>query len=420
MEEQHVRELRDELAIAIARAKSAEARTNDLRDEIESVRTQRTATNETLEVTRSDLDQAREELSVLHARVLGLEAAQRTSDTTEVLAAAEARARDIEREVVEARTRALEAEQRVAELNDQLGGAAGRVDDADAVIASLRVELSETRTVADEAERRISELQARAETVEGRLADVDGVRMELDESVEDLRSASAAAEARVRALEAELASVRHEHEQHSVDLQATHAATAAELTSASARAEHLATEISDANARADELGAELAAAQRLVDTLSSELGDTSSRGESVGVELDGRERPHRPADRRGRATRTHGRTGSGASWRRSPHAPRSSTPPSAARDRGAGRCGGRAPSASMPSWPTRSPVPRPSTRSSRRRSPGPSRSPASSPSVRPSSPRRDVEAATASLAERDARVAGLTDEVAERDGGSRR
>ena len=38
VEEQHVRELRDELAIAIARAKSAEARTNELRDEIESVR----------------------------------------------------------------------------------------------------------------------------------------------------------------------------------------------------------------------------------------------------------------------------------------------------------------------------------------------------------------------------------------------
>ena len=50
VEEQHVRELRDELAIAVARAKSAEARTNELRDEIESVRTQRTATNDTLEV----------------------------------------------------------------------------------------------------------------------------------------------------------------------------------------------------------------------------------------------------------------------------------------------------------------------------------------------------------------------------------
>jgi len=48
VEDQHVRELRDELAIAIARAKSAESRTNELRDEIDSVRTQRTATNDTL------------------------------------------------------------------------------------------------------------------------------------------------------------------------------------------------------------------------------------------------------------------------------------------------------------------------------------------------------------------------------------
>jgi ribonucleoside-diphosphate reductase beta chain len=63
VEELHVRELRDELAIAVARAKSAEAKTNELRDEIESVRTQRTATNETLEATRHDLDRAREEVS---------------------------------------------------------------------------------------------------------------------------------------------------------------------------------------------------------------------------------------------------------------------------------------------------------------------------------------------------------------------
>ena len=250
--------------IAIARAKSAESRTNELRDEIESVRTQRTTTNDTLEVTRRDLDQAREELSVLHARVLGLEAAQRTSDTTEGLAAAEARARDIEREVVEARSRALEAEQRVAELSEQLGGASGQVDDADAVIASLRVELSETRATADAADRRIAELQARAESVEDRLADVDGVRMELDGSVEDLRTAAATAEVRVRTLEAELEAVRHEHEQHSVDLQATHAATAAELTSASAQAEHLSSEIADANARADDArgGARVGAAAR--------------------------------------------------------------------------------------------------------------------------------------------------------------
>src|SRR4051812_8096469 len=90
VEEQHVRGRRDGLAIAVAGPKSAEAKTNELRDEIESVRTQRTATSETLEATRHDLDGAREEVSALHARVLGLEAHQRTSDAGEVLAASEA------------------------------------------------------------------------------------------------------------------------------------------------------------------------------------------------------------------------------------------------------------------------------------------------------------------------------------------
>ena len=300
VEEQHVRELRDELAIAVARAKSAETRTNELRDEIESVRTQRTTTNDTLEATRGDLDRAREELSVLHARLLGVEAQQRTSDSTEVVAAAQARARAIEREVVETRTRALEAEQRVAELTEQLGSVGHRVDDADAVIASLRLELGETRTAADAADRTVAELQARAEAAEGRLVDVDGVRAELDDSVDGLRAAAAAAEARVRDLEAELASLRHEHEQHAVDLQATHAATAAELTSASARAEHLASRDRRSQRPRRRVGRRagvLPAARRNSERRARRL--VQPRGEHQ-RRAGGRHRPHRPADGRAR------------------------------------------------------------------------------------------------------------------------
>src|SRR5204862_289480 len=98
-------------------------------------------------------------------------------------------------------------------------------------------------------EQHVSELRdelaiaiARANSAERRLADVDQARSQLGESVEGLRDAAAAAESRVRQLESELDAATREHEQHAVDLQATHAATAAELASASARAEHLATE----------------------------------------------------------------------------------------------------------------------------------------------------------------------------------
>lgn len=298
VEEQHVRALRDELAVAIARAKSAEARTNELRDEIESVKNQRTSTSETLEATRGDLDAARDELSVLHARLIGLEAAQSASGSAgEEMDAVNAHAREIEREVVEARGRAVAAEQRVAELAAALQSTTGHAEESETTIATLKVELAEARTESERSEAKVAELlerterieadlalataahneaQARLRATEGELDDVGGARSELDEYVAELRSTVERHEARVAELELQLDAAISDHGAHAIDLEATHAATAAELTSASARAEHLASEIASRDERIEQLDATLAAT-------TAELGELVGRT----GELDG-------------------------------------------------------------------------------------------------------------------------------------
>lgn len=299
VESQPVRALRDELAVAIARAKSAESKTNELRDEIEAVKSHRVSTTESLEATRNDLDAAREELSAVHVRLIGFEAKQRTAGSVgERVEVAEAHARDIEREAVEARSRAVEAEQRVAELTASLSTTDEKVELSESAAAELKVELAEVRRRAEHAEAEVVELGRRAARVEsdlalataaqneaearwrateGELVSVDGARSELDAYVDELRAAVIRHEGRVADLEAQLESVLAghvaqtteleakldaaviEHGHHAVDLEATHAATAAELTSASARAEHLATEIAAGEARIGQLEAALSA-----------------------------------------------------------------------------------------------------------------------------------------------------------------
>ena len=318
VETQAVRALRDELAVAIARAKSAESKTNELRDEIDAVKNQRTSTTESLEVTRNDLDAAREELSSLHARLIGFEAEQRTAGSvTERVEAAEAHSRDIEREAVEARTRAVEAEQRVAELTAALSSTDQKVDFSESVAADLKIDLAEARLRAERAEAEIVEIgeraarvesdlalttaaqneaEARWRAMEGELVSVDGARSELDAYVDELRAAVVRHESRVVDLEAHLESVLAdhvaqtteleakldaaviEHGHHAVDLEATHAATAAELTSASARAEHLATEIAAGEARISQLEAALSAT-------TSELGEMVDQAAKRTVDL---------------------------------------------------------------------------------------------------------------------------------------
>ena len=254
VEEQHVRALRDELAVAIARAKSAETRTNELRDEIEGVNNQRVSTSDTLEATRADLDAAREELAGLHALVVGFEAEQRTSGSgADAVQAAEAHARDLEREVVEARSRAVEAEQRVAELQDRTARVA-----ADLALAAAGQ----------------ADAEARLRRTEGELVNVDGARSDLDAYVDELRAAVLRHEGRVADLEAQLDQAATAHDRHAVDLEATHAATAAELTSASARSEHLATEIDAREQRIAQLEAALSAT-------TAELGASVGRAESL-------------------------------------------------------------------------------------------------------------------------------------------
>ena len=246
VESQQVRALRDELAVAIARAKSAESRTNELRDEIHAVKDQRVSTNESLEATRDDLDLAREELSALHARLIEVEAEQRNAGSvSERVEIAEARAREIEREVMDARSRAVDAEQRVADLTASLSSTSERAELSLVVTTDLQRELAEARRRAEVAEAEVVELAERQGHVEGELA------------------------ARTAELEAKLDAAVIEHGHHAVDLEATHAATAAELTSASAQAEHLATEITAAQARVHQLEAALAAT-------TTELGDLRS------------------------------------------------------------------------------------------------------------------------------------------------
>ncbi len=304
VEEQHVRALRDELAVAIARAKSAEARTNELRDEIASVKNQRTSTSETLEATRGDLDLAREELSGLHARLVGLEAAQGASGSaSEELEAVNAHAREIEREVVEARSRAVAAEQRVAELTAALASTSGHANESEATIGSLRVELAEARAESERSEARMSELaeqmarieadlalataahneaESRLRATEGELSSVDGARTELDEYIAELRSTVERHEARVAELEHQLDAAISDHGAHAIDLEATHAATAAELTSASARAEHLAAEITTRDERIHQLDATLA-------STTAELGELVGRNAELGGDLANRD-----------------------------------------------------------------------------------------------------------------------------------
>ena len=316
VEDRYVSELRDELAIAIARAKSAETRTNELRDEIDAVRTQRSATHETLETTRSDLDATREELSALHARLLGLEAEQRTSEGGDIVAAAEAHAREIEREVVEVRQRALASEQRAAELTETLRNTTHQAAEHDSVVAALRLELAEARNAADGSGSRVAELEVRAERIEAELAaatearddvesrlraahgdlvNADGARVELDSSVDELRSTIARYEAKVADLEAKLADAEVQHERHSVDLQAGHTATAAELASASGRAEHLAGELAARDERLAQLEAALAAttaelgeALANADDLTAMLATRDARADALTAELSER------------------------------------------------------------------------------------------------------------------------------------
>lgn len=247
VETQAVRGLRDELAVAIARAKSAESRTNELRDEIEAVKGQRGATTESLEATRDDLETARDELASLHAQLIGLEAEQRTgapdADRVEL---AQARARELEAEVHEVYERAAAAERQVSELTASLQSTTNRADLSLAVTHDVQGELAEARARYTAAEDEVIEVASRARQVEAEFR------------------------ARTSELEAQLDSAVIEHGNHAVDLEATHAATAAELTSASAQAEHLAHEIDDAQARVGQLETALAAT-------TAELADTADR-----------------------------------------------------------------------------------------------------------------------------------------------
>ena len=322
VEEQHVRALRDELAVAIARAKSAEARTNDLRDEIEAVKNQRSSTVESLDATRADLDTTREELSALLARVIEFEADDRVGDSAaDRLEVAEARSLDIEREAIEARGRAVAAEQRVADLTTQLGSTGDRVEASESMMAELRAELVETQRQTLDGDAKVRELieqngrveadlalavaaaneaEARRRATEGELVTVDGARTELDAYVEELQGAvrrhegraaelesqlgKAAAEnaRRVSEVEAQLDAAVVDHGRHAIDLEATHAATAAELTSASARAEHLSDELAAREKRVGQLEAALAAT-------TAELGEMVDRTAKLDVVLAGRD-----------------------------------------------------------------------------------------------------------------------------------
>lgn len=245
VETQAVRGLRDELAVAIARAKSAESRTNELRDEIEAVKGQRGATTESLEATRDDLETARDELASLHAQLIGLEAEQRTgASDPDRIELAQARARELEAEVHEAHERAAAAERQVSELTASLQSTADRADLSLAVTHDVQGELAEARARYAAAEDEVIEVASRARQVEAEFR------------------------ARTSELEAQLDAAVIEHGHHAVDLEATHAATAAELTSASAQAEHLAHQIDDALARIGQLETALAAT-------TAELADTA-------------------------------------------------------------------------------------------------------------------------------------------------
>ena len=244
---QAVRALRDELAVAIARAKSAESRTNELRDEIETVKNQRVSTTESLEVTRDDLDNARDELASLHAQLIELEAEQRKGALDpERIERAHARARELEAEADAARERAAVAEREVSRLSASLQSTADRADLSLAVTHDLQGELAEVRTRYSAAEAEVIDVAGRA------------------------RQAEAEHQARTSELESQLQAAVIEHGHHAVDLEATHAATAAELTSASAQAEHLAHQIDEARARVGQLETALAAT-------TAALADTTDR-----------------------------------------------------------------------------------------------------------------------------------------------
>ena len=255
VETQAVRGLRDELAVAIARAKSAESRTNELRDEIEAVKGQRGATTESLEATRDDLETARDELASLHAQLIGLEAEQRKgASNPDLVELAQDRARELEAEAREARERAAAAERQVSELTASLQSTANRADLSLAVTHDVQGELAEARARCDAAENEVIEVAGRARQVEAEFR------------------------ARTSELEAQLDAAVIEHGHHAVDLEATHAATAAELTSASAQAEHLAHRIDDAQARIGQLETALAAT-------TAELADTADRASVRDSEL---------------------------------------------------------------------------------------------------------------------------------------
>ena len=255
VETQAVRGLRDELAVAVARAKSAESRTNELRDEIESVKSQRGATTESLEATRDDLETARDELASLHAQLIGLEAEQRMgASDPDLVELAQARARELEAEAHDARERAAAAERQVSELTASLQSTANRADLSLAVTHDVQGELAEARARCASAENEVIEVASRA------------------------RQAEAEFRARTAELEAQLDAAVIEHGHHAVDLEATHAATAAELTSASAQAEHLAHQIDDAQARIGQLETALAAT-------TAELADTADRATAREAEL---------------------------------------------------------------------------------------------------------------------------------------
>ncbi len=251
---QAVRALRDELAVAIARAKSAESRTNELRDEIDAVKNQRVSTTESLEATRDDLDRARDELGSLQVRLIEVEAEQRKGAPDEDrIEVAQTRARELEAEVESARDRAAAAERQVLELAASLRSTTDRAELSVSVTQDLQRELAD-------AERRRAAAESDAIAVATRM-----------------RDAEAAFEARATRLEAQLSEAVIEHGHHAVDLEATHAATAAELTSASAQAEHLAREIDEAHARAEALETELVGRDAELSAVAGELSQRDVR-----------------------------------------------------------------------------------------------------------------------------------------------
>ncbi|MEP6626071.1 MAG: hypothetical protein ABJC79_16605, partial [Acidimicrobiia bacterium] len=313
VEDQNVRALRDELAVAVARAKSAEARTNELRDEIDSVKNLRVSTVESLDATRADLDAAREELSGVLAKLFAVEAEQHMDLSHDRLEAAEAHAEVVAGEVTAARQRAATAEARVAEVTAELASMKARYDEADGVLTDMQSAFADARKEADAALGRATvlaersarleadltlavaaqrEAEARWQATEGELEHVDGARTELDTYVAELREAITRHESRVVELERQLAQRERdhaqsiatieaqldgaiaEHGQHAVDLEAVHAATSAELGSAIARADQLAGEVRSQEERVRQLDAALAAT-------TAELGEAVDRTDKL-------------------------------------------------------------------------------------------------------------------------------------------